>query len=524
MVSKKCSAVPSEVNNAQAYLDVAGVMLLTLDRSGKVTLINRRGCEILGWPESEIIGRDWFSSFLPPEHQSAVKVLFNNLMEGHLELSEYTENAIVCQDGTRRLIAWHNALLRDSDGEICGTLSSGEDITETRQAAEERKALEARVQQEQKLESLGILAGGIAHDFNNLLVAILGHAEMALSHMSPASPGRGNVIEVRKAAKRAAELTNQMLAYSGKGRFVIKSINLNEIITEMSHLLDASSEKRATLRYDLAPTLPPVEVDISQIRQVLMNLVINACEALADHKGVVSIATGHFEASEQYLTESFFQDQLSPGRYVYLEVSDTGCGMSPETRQKIFDPFFTTKSSGRGLGLAAVLGIVRGHNGAIRVYSEQGKGSSFKLLLPASDKPAEELEGRKHVPGPEWRGEGVVLVVDDEKAVCEIARQMLERRGFSVITCYSGAEAVQVFSEKSKEIAAVLLDMTMPGMNGEEVFRELRSRRADVKVVLTSGYNEQEATNRFAGKGLAGFIQKPFSMDTLIGAFYRMLG
>ena len=313
-----------------------------------------------------------------------------------------------------------------------------------------------------------------------------------------------------------------MLAYSGKGKFVVKPLNLSKIVEEMAHLLEVSISKNVILKYDFSADLPSVEADATQLRQVVMNLIINASEAIGEKSGVVSIRTGVTEADKSYLSETYLDDDLPEGYYVYLEVADTGLGMDEETKSKIFDPFFTTKFTGRGLGLAATLGIVRGHRGAIKVYSHPGRCTSFKVLLPCSAQPVEgSVEAS--TPEREWRGQGNVLIVDDEESVRAVAKQILERRGFEVLTAEDGREAVEIFSAGADEIVLVLLDLTMPHMDGEETFRQLRRIRPDVKTILSSGYNAQDVTNRFAGKGLAGFIQKPYRVRELLKTVREVL-
>jgi len=394
-------------------------------------------------------------------------------------------------------------------------LSAIVDITERKRAEQERKTLEAQMQHTQKLESLGILAGGIAHDFNNLLVSILGNAGLALMELAPESRARPTVQNIQAAALRTAELTKQLLAYSGKGKFLIQPLNLSLLVEEMAHLLKLSISKKAVVRTRLASNLPAIEADAAQIQQVVMNLMLNASDALGGNIGDIVVSTGVIDADRAYLSETFLDEHLPEGRYVYLEVSDTGCGMDKETRSRIFDPFFTTKFTGRGLGLAAVLGIVRSHRGAIRLYSEPGQGTAFKVLFASSEQAAPALE---HNPeGVEvWRGTGTVLIVDDEECVRSVACKTLETVGFTVMTAENGRAGVQMFRTHADEIKAVLLDMTMPDMSGEEVFRAIRTVRPEVRVILSSGYNEQETISLFQGKGLAGFIQKPYQPMKLI--------
>ena len=285
-------------------------------------------------------------------------------------------------------------------------------------------------------------------------------------------------------------------------------------------MLEVSISKKAILRFNQASTLPSVEADATQMRQIIMNLVINASEAIGEKSGVIAITTGCMDCDKSYLKDVWLDENISEGLYVYLEIADTGCGMDKETVAKIFDPFFTTKFTGRGLGMAAVLGIVRGHKGAIKVYSEVGKGTTFKILLPASNRPVEIFNGELHKD--DWKGSGTVLLVDDEETVRGIGKEMLQELGFTTITANDGRDAVDTFKTNA-DIAFVILDLTMPHMDGEQCFRELKQIRPAVKVIMSSGYNEHEVTQKFVGKGLAGFIQKPYKLSLLKDAIRKII-
>ena len=317
----------------------------------------------------------------------------------------------------------------DQNSDLPAAMSHGliQDLTDLRRAEEERRKLEQQVMQSQKLESLGVLAGGIAHDFNNLLTSILGNADLASNELSPTNPARPYLADIEQVSRRAADLCKQMLAYSGKGRFVVQPISLNEVVREMGHLLSVSISKKVVVKYNFCADLPSVMADATQMRQVVMNLITNASEAIGEASGVVTLSTGAMDCDERYFAGVVGDSESHPaGQYVYLEVADTGCGMDHETQRKIFDPFFTTKFTGRGLGLAAVLGIVRGHKGAVRVYSEKGKGTTFKILLPAHDRGAiAPAPGQEGVTS--WRGHGLVLLADDEDSIRTLGRRLLER-------------------------------------------------------------------------------------------------
>ncbi len=385
-----------------------------------------------------------------------------------------------------------------------------------RAAAEtERVRIEARLQETQKLESLGVLAGGIAHDFNNLLTSILGNASLARLDLPPHSPVEHSLGQIEQTSLRAAELCKQMLAYAGKGRLVVQAVDLARLVQDTTHLLQVSVSKKAVLRFDLGAGLPPVLADASQLRQVLVNLVMNASEAIGDRSGIIAVHTGLVRADRRYLADARLAHSLPEGDYVFLEVSDTGCGMTPELKARIFEPFFTTKFMGRGIGLSAVLGIVRGHRGALKVYTEPGKGSTFKLLLPiATD---EVTDPPAHGPLADgWRGSGRVLLADDEETVRAVVARLLENLGFTVTVAADGREAAQLFEAEPHAFTLVVMDLTMPHLDGAEAFARMRLANPAVRVVLMSGFSEADATVTFAGKGLAGFLQKPFEMAHLI--------
>jgi PAS domain S-box-containing protein len=392
-------------------------------------------------------------------------------------------------------------------------LTIGQDISEERLLTEAKQQMEKKMMHTQKLESLGILAGGIAHDFNNILMAVAGHADLALLRFSPDSPATHHLQQIQSATKKAADLAGQMLAYSGKGKFVIESLDVNEVIEDMANMLEVPISRNAQMRFNFSPNLPAVEADATQLRQVIMNLIINATEALGGQCGVITISTGLVNCDRDSLHESWFDDSSSEGLYVYFEVTDTGCGMNKETLNRIYDPFFSTKFTGRGLGMAAAQGIVRGHKGMIQVDSEVGHGTTFRVLLPKASSPASLLNETED--DSSWQGNGQVLLVDDEAMVLAVGKAMLEELGFEVLTASNGCAAVALFKKHYGTLGQVVMDLTMPHMGGEDAFREMRQIDPGVKVIIASGYNELEITPLFAGKGLSGFIQKPYSFSAL---------
>jgi len=418
--------------------------------------------------------------------------------------------------GAPRSLLTTKVPLFDKSGRITGLVGISRDITD-------RKDFETRLQETQKLESLGVLAGGIAHDFNNILMAIMGNANLAQWSLSRASPVQGQLEEIVKAAQRAAELCRQMLAYAGKGRVQVTPLDLSGVVEEMKEMLQVSVSKKAELQLRLADGLPSVMADASQMRQVVMNLVINASEAIGEASGTITVVTGARDCDRPYLDGAWNGEQFAEGRAVFLEVTDTGIGMDEATRARIFEPFFTTKFTGRGLGLPAVMGIVRGHAGAITVRTGPGTGSAFTLLFPTCDEPAAARPPAAEARG-QWRGHGTILLVDDEESVRKVGRQVLERMGFRVRVAADGRSAIEELRAHGEEVRCVILDLSMPTMDGAEAFREMRRVRPEVKVMLSSGYDEQHVVQEFDGKGLAGFIQKPYQVATLEAKLREILG
>ena len=501
-------------------------IIVILDQNGLITYESPSMEQILRYPAGEMIGKNPMDYMHPEDMGEVVKALAEVFEDVNPGIP--SEFRFKRADGTWVYLEAIGNNLIDYTG-INGVVITARDITERKKAEELKLDMERRLLHAQKLESLGVMAGGIAHDFNNLLMAILGNLDLARLDLSPVSRSRPFIDQALVAARRAADLTNQMLAYSGKGRFDLKPFDLSELVQEMAHLLKASISKTVTLNLQMDGDLPSIVADPSQIQQIIMNLIVNASEAIGEHPGVVTISTGSLDCDQGYLQRSRLKEKPAPGAYVFIEVRDTGCGMDEETKDRLFDPFFTTKFTGRGLGMAAVLGIVSGHKGAIMVESEPGKGATIRVMFPASDR-GKTIKGKK--PGVSaMEGEGVamglvlgtILVADDEDMVRDLCKSMIERLGYKVITACDGEEAVKIFRENASEIVCVILDLTMPRLDGMAAFDELRHIKADVKVILSSGYDEQETTERFIGKGLAGFIKKPYQLSILRAELGRVL-
>ena len=517
---RKRTAAAYRVSEAQyrTTIDSMTDVVHVVDRDLRVLLANRafeRVNKSLGFPE-KIVGRNLFD--ICPFLAKTVRDEFRQVFDTGKPL--LTEE--ITKIGGREFYTETLKIPIVEEGSVVRVVTVLRDVTERRRKEEENRKLENRVRHAQKLESLGVLAGGVAHDFNNLLMTILGNADIALLELPETAEVRQRIEDIKKASLGASELTKQMLAYSGKGRFLVQLIDVNNLVGEMGNLLQVSIPKNVELRYNFAHDLPPTEGDISQIRQIVMNLIVNASEAVGDRGGTITLTTGVVEAEQALPMDGSLHDDLPAGDYIYLEVSDTGCGMDEETKARIFDPFFSTKFIGRGLGLAAVLGIVRGHRGGIQVWSEKGKGTTFRVLLPCSDQHVElepeaaaeaVVEAKPTIP---LRATGTVLVIEDEEGVQKITKMMLERAGFGVLTASDGRAGLDLFKQRMKEIGLVVLDLSMPYLSGKEVFREMIKLDPEVRVILSSGYTEEHVKMQFEGVKPAGFIQKPYLSSNLI--------
>lgn len=495
-----------------------GVAMVGAD--GRPALVNRAMTQMLGYSADQL--RDLrFTDFTLAADARADEELFGQVMRGERETYRM-EKRYIHADGS---IVWGSlgvAAVKDRDGRVTHCIGVVEDITERKRMEAELKDIQAKMLQTQKLESLGVLAGGIAHDFNNLLMAIVGHAEVFLDEVPKDSRLLASAREIEIASRRGAELCRQMLAYAGRSKAAVEMTDINEIIVEMSRLLEASISKGAEVVYRLAKDLPAVRVDATQVRQILMNLVVNAAESLEHGAGTIVVSTGARQCDRDFLSATYVDDGLPEGEYVYLEVMDTGCGMDRATAVRVFDPFFTTKFTGRGLGLASVLGIVRGNGGAIRVQSEPQQGSTFTVLFPAMVTRA-PADAPMPGPVPGWRGNGTVLVIDDEAGVRSVTARHLEKSGFEVLTADSGQSGLDLLAGHP-DIGMVILDLAMPQMGGDECFAKIREMRPTLPVIMTSGYDESGVIQRMPNAAISGFLQKPFKRGELLAVVRRIMG
>ncbi len=489
-------------------------------RTGGVTR-SPRWAEMLGYSLSKVEAkRDGFISLIHPDDRARVEADERSVWSGRDRFE--VEFRMLARSGEWKWILDRGKVVaRDpATGEPWRIAGTHTDITARKVAEQENEKLNRKMLETQKLESLGVLAGGIAHDFNNLLTVILGNASLSRIEPNISAEEKARLTTIVTAAKRAADLCRQLLAYAGKGAFVIERLDLNRVAQETARLLELSVHT-CTLEFQLAPGLPPIEADPSQIQQIIMNLVLNAAEAIGARPGAIRVATSAVTLRDGDLPEILPAGTHLAGSFVQLEISDNGGGMTPDVRRRIFDPFFTTKFAGRGLGLAAVLGIVRSHGGALTVQSEAGRGSVFRVYLPvAAGAPAESVS----LPpiAPRATGSGTVLVADDEDSVRRLTSEILRRLGYTIVAVETGDDALRRFTAEPDRFQLVLLDITMPGIDGLNALRRMRELRPAVPCVILSGHSEQDATGQFGGTGATTFLQKPFEIADLVQALARV--
>jgi two-component system, cell cycle sensor histidine kinase and response regulator CckA len=509
-----------QLNLAEAIATNAAEALFLVDKEGRTTFANPTSQSVFGWSPEELVGqflheklhcRAPDGTWYPSEECPHMRVLKTG------ETLRTEEDFFIHKDGRIVPISCTISPIR-SDETIGGAVLVVRDLTDQKQAEALQRENEEALQQAQKLESIGVLAGGIAHDFNNLLTGIMGNAGLARRAIVAGRSAQAAALlrDVLAASERAADLTRQLLAYAGKGRFLILPVDLCKLVSEVSTLIRASISKKITLVIDVPDDCPLVEADRAQLQQLVMNLVINGGEAIGDEPGTltVRVRTEHFtERRERPRTEGF---PIVTGEYVRIDVTDTGAGMDLETRGRIFEPFFTTKFLGRGLGLSAALGIVRGHRGAIGVRSEPGQGTAFTVLLPVprESRRPDRTSGHGGVER-DLQGVGTVLVADDEEGVRALVANVLQDAGYTVEMATDGAHAVEQLRRLGSRVRLVLLDLTMPVLGGEQAAMELRRIQPDVPIVAMSGYGDVEVMQRFSEAGVDDFLPKPFTPDQL---------
>ncbi len=503
----------------RVLVETAQDIILCHDLSGQITFTNQAGLDLLGWTMDNL-------------HQQNI----HNLVPKRLH-SKLTERLEQRSNGFAGTFIFE-ILINDRKGreipvEICSTRIPGQ-FPETPQViavirdVSERKALEARVLNTQKVESLGALAGGIAHDFNNLLATIMGNAELMKSKRGLGDEFGESLNCILEASNQAADLCQQMLAYSGKGQFSVNSSDLSAVIQDVSRLFQATVTGHARLNFQLTENLAPVMIDTAPIRQVIMGLVSNAAEALSDEGGEVVIRTGCTEFTHQQLLDHHCTPMVEPGTYVYCEVADSGGGMDAETQRRLFDPFYSTKFTGRGLGLSTALGIIKGHNGAFLVDTAPGMGSTVSFLLPKAPVEAIKSHRKRKKKSPDTLhldlAGKLVLLVDEDLPVRKVCESFLRRLGCSVLAVGNGPDAVRIFSQRYDEVDLAILDLGMADMDGVATFRRLRVIDPEIRVIFSTGSGEEELAERTGGIDDYGYIAKPFKLANVRRALGRALG
>lgn len=495
-------AITREKETAQRYLDIAGVMFCALNRAGEIILINRKGSEILGYGDNELLGRNWFDVCLPEHVRARVKEVFALQLAGELAPVEFYENSVITSTGEERFIAFHNTLLHDEIG-ISGVLFSGEDITEKRLTQNE-------LLKNQKLESLGVLAGGIAHDFNNILTGIMGNISFA--RMSLQNPEKAEQLleNAEKASLRASSLATQLLTFAKGGTPIKKRVSVGHILEETLALTLRGANVRGIV--DIPESLHAIEADEGQLSQVFNNLIINAVQAMP--KG------GSLAVTAENVSLDLHNKMLLPqGNYVMLSFSDQGCGIAEEDLKRIFDPYFTTKSGGNGLGLASANSVIRRHNGYIGVTSVVGEGTTFQIYLPAIDEASSNHQADTATQMADTQSGGSILVMDDEKMILDIVTEMLEFLGYQVTTCENGEEAVAKYKaeiESGTPFSAVIMDLTIPGgMGGKEAAERILAIDPQANLIVSSGYSNDLIMSDYGSYGFAGAVSKPYSIGKM---------
>ena len=479
------------------------------DKAGRFVYASPNHEAVFGWRAEDLIGVNCLDYVHPNERDSIGKAFFVASKRGTPAESTLRWR---CRDGSYRWLEATGRAHSNADGDP-RVVTIARDVTD-RRLAQERLANAKRV------EEIGLLAGGIAHDFNNLLTTILGNASLALEKL-PEGEERQCIEEIEAAGRHASELAQQMLAYAGQSRFDRRPLDVSSLVAEVLDLLRSVISKRARLTLDLPDGLPPIEGDRSQIHQVAMNLLLNASDALGGAPGDIQVRTGSFEPDARYLKRCTIGDP-APAAYVYLEIADTGSGMTAETQSRIFEPYFTTKRSGRGLGLVAVAGVVHSHGGALSLQSEEGRGSRFRVLLPAATTRT-ATASESELDDDAWKGRGTVLLADDEPAVRRLAKRMLESLGFEVALAQDGGEALALHERDPDGFVLAMLDLSMPVMGGADVCRAIRESRPDLAVILASGYDLHESLADDAPVGRLAMLQKPYSLKTLRDAIRGLL-
>ncbi len=516
-IRKRTAALNQITHEYKDILDHMQDAYYRANMNGDVIWVSLACERQMGYKREDLIGKPLSTLY----YDEGGRDLFLQALQSSGGDLHHFEVCLRHRDGSRIWSEVNAQYFRDEQGQVAGIEGNVRNIVERKKAEQDSQELTGQLQQAQKMESIGVLAGGIAHDFNNMLVGVMGNAELAMLDAAAHDDMRQYLQKIFHSARRGADLVKQMLAYSGQGRLSMGHQNFNSLIADVSELLSTVIGKKITLEQVLMDDLPDVLGDRNQLTQLVMNLMTNAAEAMAGKPGVIHLRTGVRHLAALDFSSMYMATDLAEGMFVFVEVKDSGCGMDADTKSRIFDPFFTTKETGTGLGLAALLGIVRSHDGTLAVHSEQGKGSRFSVFLPLVESRAlqpeldtAEFEIQSHVPA-------AVLLVDDEEGVRDVAARLLEREGVRVLTAVDGQNAVDMYRQHAQEITLVLMDLTMPEMDGEQAFHAIRAINPQASIVLSSGFLDAGAIDRLRLHGLAGFVKKPYTRHMLLSEISR---
>ena len=518
-------ALRHERDKIRVYLETAEVMIIVLDQTGRITLINRKGCNILGYDEQDLIGKEWIDVCLPVEQrQQFRKEILPAILSGEFSDYEYLETPVMTWRGEERIIAWHNNVFRDDKGNIIGIVISGSDITERISAEHEQQRLERQLQHAQRMQSIGQLTGGIAHDFNNILASILGYTELALETDGKLPDNIRNYLnQVHVAGERARELVQQMLAFSRGSKAEPRPLQLAPLIEETVGMLQSTLPSSIRLKTDIQPDLPIVMMDPTQLNQIILNLCINARDAM---KGVgeINIETRLVEVHERECSSC--HNNVS-GHFISLSISDSGEGIDKEVQVRMFEPFFTTKHAGEGtgMGLSMVHGIMHEYDGHIVVESS-AEGACFHLLLPVREGAHQndtETPDVVQLASPAGQSQARILIVDDEPAVACFLQALFESKGFETTVFNDSQEAHAAFMRDPQAFDLVITDQTMPGLTGRELIRVILDVRPEIPVILCTGYTEEIDEEGALALGARAFMLKPLDSGSLVDTVRRLL-
>ena len=513
--------IRKQESHYRSLFDNSLIGVTVLNKDAILIEVNDAFCKMLGYAKEEFIGKKTFVDISHPDDLAQSIAMVERLV--NKEIDRYSlEKRYIAKSGKIITALIYVRGLYESNGAYGGLTASILDITEHKRAEEEKRALEQQMQHTQKLESLGVLSGGIAHDFNNILAVIIGYCGLTKMNYKNAEK---NLVEIEKAAERAAGLCRQMLAYAGKAQLAKTRVNMSVLVDEMVQMLKSTLPQNTVIKSDLLAAPPLIDGDASQLRQIVMNLVINASEAIGKDQGEIRVALSKATVIAGPADKDYHGKTIPPGIFVCLEVTDNGCGMDEETRWRIFEPFYTTKFTGRGLGMSATLGIVMSHGGALQLFSQVGQGTTFKVYLPVllSEAAGEENPGRS-VPATPWQGSGTVLLVEDGDEVRHIAHSLLDMFGFAVVEAVNGKQALALYHQHAAEITLVFTDLGMPIMDGYELFRELKKFNPELPIIISSGFGDVEVSSRIANEDIAGLISKPYNAGQLREVLKRVSG